>query len=45
MTTRPIQAIDVHAHYGRYDRGKADLVNDFMTGDAAEVVRRSLART
>jgi predicted TIM-barrel fold metal-dependent hydrolase len=41
MRTEPIQAIDVHGHYGRYDRGKADLVNDFMTGDAALVVRRA----
>jgi predicted TIM-barrel fold metal-dependent hydrolase len=36
-----IQAIDVHGHYGRYDRGKAGIVNEFMTGDAALVVRRA----
>src|SRR5438270_3242409 len=41
MAAEIIQAIDVHAHYGRYDRGQADIVNDFMTGDAAEVVRRA----
>jgi predicted TIM-barrel fold metal-dependent hydrolase len=36
-----IQAIDVHAHYGRYDRGQKDIVNDFMTGDAEVVVHRA----
>jgi len=41
MSITSIQAIDVHAHYGHYDRGKADLVNDFMTGDADLVVRRA----
>jgi predicted TIM-barrel fold metal-dependent hydrolase len=41
MPTEAIQAIDVHAHYGRYDRGQADIVNEFMTGDAALVVRRA----
>jgi predicted TIM-barrel fold metal-dependent hydrolase len=41
MATDTIQAIDVHAHYGRYDRGRADMVNEFMTGDAAVVVRRA----
>jgi predicted TIM-barrel fold metal-dependent hydrolase len=46
MSLEPIQAIDVHGHYGKYDRGQADLVNEFMTGDAAEVVRRArLAHT
>jgi hypothetical protein len=41
-----VQAIDVHAHFGRYDRGRPDLVNELMTGDGAEVVRRAtLART
>jgi predicted TIM-barrel fold metal-dependent hydrolase len=41
MLTSQIQAIDVHAHYGRYDRGQADIVNEFMTGDAELVVRRA----
>lgn len=41
MSTETIQAIDVHAHYGKYERGKADIVNEFMTGDAALVVRRA----
>jgi predicted TIM-barrel fold metal-dependent hydrolase len=41
MAGETIQAIDVHGHYGRYDRGQADVVNDFMTGDAAVVVRRA----
>jgi predicted TIM-barrel fold metal-dependent hydrolase len=41
MSTDTIQAIDVHAHYGRYDRGKPDIVNEFMTGDAELVVRRA----
>jgi predicted TIM-barrel fold metal-dependent hydrolase len=41
MDCRDIQAIDVHAHFGNYDRGKPDIVNDFMTGDAELVVRRA----
>jgi predicted TIM-barrel fold metal-dependent hydrolase len=41
IKTIDIQAIDVHAHYGRYDRGGADLVNDFMTGDADVVIARA----
>src|SRR4051812_28795053 len=41
MSVADLHAIDVHGHYGRYDRGQPDLVNDFMTGDAAEVVRRA----
>jgi predicted TIM-barrel fold metal-dependent hydrolase len=37
-----IRAIDVHAHYGRNLRqGVPDYINDFMTGDAAEVARRA----
>jgi predicted TIM-barrel fold metal-dependent hydrolase len=40
----PIQAIDVHGHYGRNLRaGVPDFVNDFMTADAAEVARRAAA--
>lgn len=41
MSTESIQAIDVHAHYGTYDCGKPDLVNDLMTGDANVVVERA----
>jgi predicted TIM-barrel fold metal-dependent hydrolase len=41
MSSENIQAIDVHAHYGRYDRGRADVVNEFMSGDADLVVRRA----
>ncbi len=41
MTSQTIQAIDVHGHYGRYDRGQPDPVNEFMTGDAELVVRRA----
>lgn len=41
MSSESIEAIDVHAHYGKYDRGKQDVVNEFMTGDADVVVRRA----
>lgn len=42
MSTEHIQAIDVHAHYGRYvRRGMSDEIADFMTGDASVVVRRA----
>jgi hypothetical protein len=41
MSTELIQAIDVHAHYGKYERGKGDIINDFMSGDAELVVRRA----
>src|SRR5579883_3308160 len=42
MSSENIPAIDVHAHYGKYVRGKAeDVVNDFMTGDAELVLRRA----
>jgi predicted TIM-barrel fold metal-dependent hydrolase len=41
MLTSSIQAIDVHAHFGKYDRGKPDIINDFMTGDAGVVVHRA----
>lgn len=41
MSVQSIQAIDVHAHYGNYERGKEDIVNDFMTGAADLVVRRA----
>ena len=39
--SQTIQAIDVHGHYGNYDRGQPDLVNEFMTGDGELVVRRA----
>jgi predicted TIM-barrel fold metal-dependent hydrolase len=41
MPGEVIQAIDVHGHYGKYDRGKPGLINEFMTGDADVVVRRA----
>jgi predicted TIM-barrel fold metal-dependent hydrolase len=41
MSTESIAAIDVHGHYGRYDRGSDDIVNRFMTADAATVARRA----
>lgn len=41
MSSESISAIDVHAHYGTYDRGGPGLINDFMTGDADVVVRRA----
>ncbi len=41
MSVQSVQAIDVHGHYGKYDRGSPDVVNDFMTGDADVVVRRA----
>ena len=38
----PVSAIDVHGHYGRYVRaGDANLLDQFSSGDAAEVVRRA----
>lgn len=41
MSTTTIAAIDVHAHYGRYDRGTADVSNQFMTGDGSLVAARA----
>ena len=41
MSSDSIQAIDVHGHYGRYDRGGGALVNEFMSGDAAVIVGRA----
>jgi uncharacterized protein len=41
MSIQTLQAVDVHAHYGKYDRGKAELVNELMSGDADVVVRRA----
>ncbi|MBM3803834.1 MAG: hypothetical protein FJW26_16150 [Acidimicrobiia bacterium] len=34
-------AVDVHAHYGLYNRGVSKLVDEFMTGDAQTVVARA----
>jgi uncharacterized protein len=39
--TATIQATDVHGHYGVSIDQKCALTNRFMTGDAAEVVRRA----
>jgi len=36
-----IEAIDVHGHYGRYERGNDQEVANFMSGDADVVVRRA----
>ena len=37
-----LAAIDVHAHYGIYDRGEENrLVNEFMSGEAATVAARA----
>lgn len=41
MSTDAIAAIDVHAHYGAYHCGKADLVNELMTGSAQVVAERA----
>ena len=43
MSIQSIQAIDVHGHFGVYNSGKPDVVNEFMSGDADEVVRRARA--
>ena len=46
MSASDIQAIDVHAHYGRWYREGMDLTSTFMTGDAQCVVDRArLANT
>lgn len=36
-----IPAIDVHGHFGRYDRGAGKPQNEFMTGSAEVVVERA----
>jgi uncharacterized protein len=41
MSTTSISAIDVHAHYGTYNSGKADIINDLMTGDGKVVADRA----
>ena len=40
LSSERIQAIDVHAHFGRYV-GKSELVNNFMSADADVVVQRA----
>jgi predicted TIM-barrel fold metal-dependent hydrolase len=37
-----MRAIDVHGHFGRYDRGMRALTDDLMSGDIGEVSRRAL---
>ncbi|MBM3237715.1 hypothetical protein FJZ31_15610 [Candidatus Poribacteria bacterium] len=45
MSNENIQAIDVHAHFGKY-LGRSELVNKFMSADADIVVQRArLANT
>lgn len=41
MSTETLPAVDAHAHFGRYDRGGDDIVNEFMSGDADVVVDRA----
>lgn len=43
VTEAPLPAIDVHGHFGRYDRGAGLLVNEFMSADAGEVAARARA--
>jgi hypothetical protein len=41
MSRAIIQAIDVHGHFGRYDRAPARIINEFMSGDTDVVLRRA----
>lgn len=41
MSSESLPAIDVHAHFGRYDGGRPSLANDLMTGEAAVVAERA----
>jgi predicted TIM-barrel fold metal-dependent hydrolase len=41
MSVESVEAIDVHGHYGTYDCGRPNLINELMTGDGAEVARRA----
>lgn len=41
MSSETLQAIDVHGHYGLYDRGQRDVSNEFMSGDANVVAERA----
>ena len=46
LPIRKIQAIDVHAHFGKYDGGKCEVVNKLMSASADVVVQRArLANT
>ena len=46
MALETIQAIDVHAHFGKYCGAPLEIMNQWMSGSAAEVVRRArLAHT
>ena len=38
-----MRAIDIHGHYGPYDRGAAQLTDGMMSGDVAVVRRRAQA--
>jgi hypothetical protein len=41
MSVAEIQAIDVHAHFGAYADSKFALVNEMLSADADEVMRRA----
>jgi len=41
MTICNVQAIDVHAHLGTYQREGREFVNELMSGDAGKVVSRA----
>lgn len=44
MDIRDLDAIDVHAHYGKWDQGpETALIGEMMSGDAATVIRRAQA--
>lgn len=46
MSSRTIQAIDVHAHFGKYTGAKFKIMDQFMTGSPDVVVHRArLAHT
>lgn len=43
---KELQAIDVHAHFGRFVRGESELVDNWRCGDGQKVVERArLAKT
>lgn len=41
VSSESLPAIDVHGHFGRYDRRPASHLNEFMTGDANVVIERA----
>ena len=46
MAIRDLQAIDIHAHYGKCINGHSELMDEFMSGSAQTVVERAgLANT